>query len=129
MLADERFSKLLKEKYNFSTIECGKYTGQHIFNDLYTQKYEEKIRGQEHWLNLTRQHIFKLENELEDYRRQIRERERETAQLREEISMRDSLNQKLAGDLNTILSSASWKLTAPVRAIIDKMKKMVRKQD
>lgn len=44
MLADERFSKLLKEKYNFSTIECGKYTGQHIFNDLYTQKYEEKIR-------------------------------------------------------------------------------------
>ena len=43
--------------------------------------------------------------------------------------MRDSLNQKLAGDLNTILSSASWKLTAPVRAIIDKMKKMVRKQD
>ena len=120
---------MLKEKYNFSTIECGKYTGQHIFNDLYTQKYEEKIRGQEHWLNLTRQHIFKLENELEDYRRQIRERERETAQLREEISMRDSLNQKLAGDLNTILSSASWKLTAPVRAIIDKMKKMVRKQD
>ena len=72
MLADERFSKLLKEKYNFSTIECGKYTGQHIFNDLYTQKYEEKIRGQEHWLNLTRQHIFKLENELEDCRRQIR---------------------------------------------------------
>ena len=129
MLADEQFSKLLKEKYNFSTIECGKYTGQHIFNDLYTQKYEEKIRGQEHWLNLTRQHIFKLENELEDYRRQIRERERETAQLREEISMRDSLIQILAVDLNTILSSARWKLTAPVRAIIDKMKKMVRKQD
>ena len=94
------------------------------------RKNTKKRSGdREHWLNLTRQHIFKLENELEDYRRQIRERERETAQLREEISMRDSLNQKLAGDLNTILSSASWKLTAPVRAIIDKMKKMVRKQD
>ncbi len=128
LMSDQRIAVLLKQKYGFSTIECGTYTGKHVLNDLYTQKYPDKITGLEHWLDLTRQHIQKQEGDLTRQQEEIAGKEaaiqameEEMKALKSRLSQQEAEIRRLDRDLQIITNSSSWKITAPLRALKDKI--------
>lgn len=120
LLSAEKTAKLLKNHFHFSTNECGIYTGQHILNDLCLQKHTDKINGLTHWLNLSQQHIQKLESDLKDSAAQCSNKDMEIAQQRMRIEELVSQNESLSHALNEITQSTSWKITAPIRSFKDK---------
>ena len=129
LLSSKNTAKLLKERYHFSTVECGTYTGKHILNDLHLQTYADKITGLQHWLDLSQQHIHKLEFDIENLIAQKAQKEHEISQINLHIT--ELLNQihNLSHDLNEITQSTSWKITAPFRSLKDKIQHIKSNKD
>ena len=119
LMEDRKLSDLLKNTYHYSTIECGKYTKIHLFNDTFTRKYPEQLAQQRQHLDMAYQKIHQKKKILEACQEQNAQKDAQILQLKQELSETDRRRQAVQHDLDVIINSKSWKLTAPVRNIKD----------
>lgn len=116
LLSSEKTARLLKERYHFSTIECGAYTGKNTSNHLHSEKELEK------WLNMSQQHIRKLESTITELRSDIIQKEAKISQLDHQFNEIACQNDSLKNDLIELTHSTSWRITAPFRFLKDKIR-------
>lgn len=127
LLNNTETAVLLKEKFNFSTKECGIYTGSHIYNDPYMQKLPKKVQELENWNSLCQLHIgkqdqkiFQLNKQVEDLISLLSEKETTIKYLLQRIKEQEESMKALTDTLTEITNSNSWKITSPLRKFKDK---------
>lgn len=137
LLGNSKTAAILKEKYNFTTITCGAYTGQHLYNDPVLQKYPDHIDGLKNMLNVSQLHIGKLDTEIQGLHNTIQELNMQISGLKtelnttlqelehmtQELHMKDTQLKLITNSLSTITNSTSWKITAPIRKLWDLLHK------
>ncbi|MDI9241630.1 glycosyltransferase family 2 protein [Fusibacillus kribbianus] len=147
LLCRPETSQLLKEHYHFSTKECSQYTGHHLYNDselqhsykslcdAFQKSTEENIALQSH-IDALKQHIQYTErkNKASLFRFKMCEEKYQTEicyvqeQLYETQKQLHDTQERLSASfvvLNTITNSTCWKITAPIRRLIDFFKSIV----
>lgn len=124
LLNNPETAALLKEKYNFSTIEVGKYTGTHLYNDPYLQGCQAEYDSLKSSINLCRLHINKLDGEINHQNQEIKklnmalvEKENVILSLTQQSKELEESNFDLLNTLNMIENSTSWKITSPFRKL------------
>ncbi|WP_334196383.1 glycosyltransferase family 2 protein, partial [Muricomes intestini] len=129
MLNNPETALLMKEKYNFSTIECGKYTGNHLYNDPYLQNLQKGYSELKKQNDLCHLHINKLDGEINHQNQEIRQLNtaivEKGAMLQALTQQSKDLTEKnndLLNDLNMIKNSTSWRITSPLRKLKNKFK-------
>lgn len=141
LLTQPKTALLLKERYHFSTRECGEYTGTHIYNDPWIQKSVRRADDLENWNSLSQLHIAKLEQQINDRQEEITSlnsriadlenqshalntkllsKEQDLQSARQRIQEQTESIGELTDALNTITNSTSWKITLPIRKLMDK---------
>lgn len=136
LLKDPETADLLKNRYHFSTKECGLYTGTHLYNDHYLQKLPGELQKLEVCCQNLKLQIQKLEAEqkatllqTQKLENVIREQEVTIQNQENTIQNQENLVQfqehtisDLTDTVNTITNSTIWKSTAPFRKWKDKIK-------
>lgn len=120
---DPETAQILYDTYNFSTIECGKYTQGHLYYDPITQDKCNCTESLKQCIYIAQLHIGKLDeqiriqnNEILSYREKITSMDTTICQLEDTI---ETLN----NTLNKLTNSHIWKISAPLRKIADYLKK------
>lgn len=97
LLACPKTAAVLEAIYHFTPISYYKISSQHIFCDSFVQNDLLKVQT--------------LTEELRQYKEHLKEAENHIFQL--------------SSSLNTITTSTSWKITSPVRHVLDKLRKKI----
>lgn len=137
LLDDPAACETLRTRYQFSTPECGQYTGAHVFNDPALQRYPERIRDLEGWIQFSQLHIEKQDTQIASLEQAGKETEARCRSLEQQLARREAELQaqekvladreeqlrELTDTLDTIVQSTAWKATAPLRALKDRFTK------
>lgn len=106
LLSDPKTAEVLKEKYHFTTRDCGMYTGSHLYNDPYLQDAVKNLDT--------------LSKEKEQLTHDLYHTTLHNTQLKERLHNTEESLDELNTTLRTITNSTIWKMTAPLRALLDK---------
>ena len=111
LLSDSETAKFLKEHYQFSTKECGQYTGQHLYNDSGLHHF---IKTMQDSIQKSAEDVFVLQSHLDASERHIQYIEAQNKSALEGIKIlegiRETQEQRLQ-KLNSELSLATDKIT------------------
>ena len=110
LLRNERTKQVLEEVYNYTPATFYGEMAQHLFLDEFVIRDMEAERQQ-------------FGREKEDLQREVERLEADTAEMAAKISARDGTIQTLQTELRTITGSRSWKATAPIRKVLDQIKR------
>ncbi|HIV25233.1 MAG TPA: glycosyltransferase family 2 protein [Candidatus Scatomonas pullistercoris] len=110
LLRNERTKQVLEEVYNYTPATFYGEMAQHLFLDEFVIRDMEAERQQ-------------FGREKEDLQREVERLEADAAEMAAKISARDGTIQTLQTELRTITGSRSWKATAPIRKVLDQIKR------
>lgn len=116
LLLDPTIAEVMWKRYRFSTRECGKYTGLHIYNDPCLQ---EKMYL---YLSVCRE-LEEKKNACEIYSTEIEGLKSVLQEKDIQMEKKQQENLDLLQALHTITSSTSWKVTAPIRRCMDLLRR------
>lgn len=137
LLTDSDIVNHLWSEYCFGTRACGEYTKKHVYNDLILQKMQSdyldkceqldflkrKQQESEEYINYLHFVTQEQQEALQSKDSTIQEKDDTIHRQEENIRQLQFLHTELSKAIDTITSSKSWKITAPLRKILDLIKK------
>lgn len=112
LLNDRKLFEVLQHTYQYGTKTYYEEMKQHLFFD-----------------DILREDIQKKENELQKLNGQLEQQAESFQKLQAENQKLIQLNGHLREAIDIIVSSASWKITTPVRKLLDTVKQKCKKEE
>lgn len=100
LMTDKRYVQLLEDKYDFTPIDYYKLNEQHLYNDTILNKQQRMAE--------------QLQNENQSLKQALEE-------LHRQLSATQSSLDETTHQLQKLLNSTCWKITKPIRYILDKL--------